>query len=285
MSIFYKRKVIPWFCYMLYRKYRPCAALQPFVECYYIWEQGQKLMDPIQVESPPNGFTAMVFVYGDRYKAENGKQQMEQVPLCFLTGQLTATYHLQLSGKIGMAGVVFKPSAISSIFRIPMPEITNQRIPLDSIFGPEVCLLTEQVADATSHFGKISAIEAYLLKKVLTQKFSLDAVDYAVDIIMERKGIISVKELTQLLNINRRQFERKFIYKVGLSPKYYCRLKRLGHVCSLLVAKKHPDWQDVVYEGGFYDQSHFIKDFVEFIQQNPSLYYKQHKELVNFLDR
>jgi AraC-like DNA-binding protein len=270
---------------MFYRKFHPCPALQPFVECYYIWEQGQQLVTPMQVESPPNGFTAMVFIYGDRYKAENHKQEMEQVPWCFLTGQLTSTYHLQLHGRIGMAGVVFKPTAISGIFGIPMTELTNQRVALDAVFGPEVMLLTERIAESQTHLGKISVIENYLLKKILTQSFSLDAVDHAVDIILDRQGIISVKELTVLVNINRRQFERKFITKVGLSPKYYCRLKRLGHICSLLVSRKNPDWQDVVFEGGFYDQSHFIKDFVEFIQQNPSLYYKQHKELVNFLQK
>ncbi len=270
---------------MLYRKFHPCAVLQPFVECYYLWEHHQAIIAPIQVESPPNGYTAMVFIYGDRYKVENNKQISELVPRCFLTGQFTANYSLQLSGTIGMAGIVFKPAAIASIFRIPMVELTNQRIALDAIFGPEALFITEQIAEAGAPAAKISVLENFLVNKIASRPFSLDAIDYAVDIILEKKGIVSIKDLVTDLGIHRRQFERKFIHKVGLSPKYYSRIKRLGYICSLLATHRNPDWQDVIYEGGFYDQSHFIKDFVEFIQQNPSLYYKQHKELVNFLER
>ena len=270
---------------MLYRKFQPSPVLQPFVECFYIWEHHQKINVPIQVESPPNGYTAMVFNYGDKYRVENLKQGQEIVPRCFLTGQFTTNYKLHLSGIIGMVGIVFKPAAIASIFRIPMVELTDKRISLEDVFGSESVLITEQIAEAADATAKIAVLENFLIFKITRQSFSLDSVDYAVDIIQEKKGIVAVKDLVTELGVNRRQFERKFIQKVGLSPKYYSRLKRLSYICSLLINHRNPDWQDVIYAGGFYDQSHFIKDFVEFIQQNPSLYYKQHQELINFLER
>ena len=270
---------------MLYQKFKPGIILQPFVECFYLWEHYQTMHVPMLVESPPNGYTAMVFNYGDWYCVENIKQGQELAPRCFLTGQLTTNYRLHLSGTIAMVGIVFKPAVFGSIFRIPMVELTNKRISLEAVFGSEIEFITEQIAEATCPAAKIAVLQNFLIRKITSQSFSLDIIDNAVDIILEKKGIIAVKDLVTQLGVNRRQFERKFIQKVGLSPKYYSRLKRLSYICSLLINHRNPDWQEVIYAGGFYDQSHFIKDFVEFIQQNPSLYYKQHQELINYLDR
>jgi AraC-like DNA-binding protein len=184
-----------------------------------------------------------------------------------------------------MAGIVFKPSAVATLFRVPMPECTNCRIPLDALLGPTAPELAEKLAEAGDFRQKVAVLEGFLLDHIRRQPFTIDLGDHAADIILERKGIVSVQDLADELGVNRRQLERKFMSKVGLSPKYYARVKRISYVCSLLVGEKNLDWQDAISQGGYYDQSHFIKDFQEFVRQNPSLYYKGHNELINFLKK
>jgi hypothetical protein len=48
---------------MRYQKYKPSAELLPFVECYFVWEGEAK--EKLDVQSPPNCFSAMVFNYAD----------------------------------------------------------------------------------------------------------------------------------------------------------------------------------------------------------------------------
>ena len=46
---------------------------------------------------------------------------------------------------------------------------------------------------------------------------------------------------------------------------------------------KNFDWQEIVFENGLHDQSHLIKEFIEFNQMSPTDYYAQHNELIRFV--
>lgn len=82
-----------------------------------------------------------------------------------------------------------------------------------------------------------------------------------------------------------RQFERKFLQKTGVSPKYYARIRRSEVLCHELAKKRWQiaDWQELIFQSSYYDQSYFIKEFTEFTDKNPSLYVKNNIELANYL--
>ena len=79
------------------------------------------------------------------------------------------------------------------------------------------------------------------------------------------------------LYVCRRQFERQFLLKVGMSPKYYARVRRIGYLCSILASKKWAvdDWHDLIYKMGYFDQSHFIKEFTGFTGKSPRFYLRK----------
>ena len=120
---------------MLYKKIAPSPPLAPFVECYYVWEARQPSSRQLLVESPPNGFTSMVFNYGGTYRIDNAKLQDVVVPTAFLSGQSTRSYRLRLQGDIGMVGVVFKPAGLGTLFGLPMYEFSDQRTGLADGLG------------------------------------------------------------------------------------------------------------------------------------------------------
>ena len=97
------------------------------------------------------------------------------------------------------------------------------------------------------------------------------------------KGCISVEEVATHLKISRRYLEKKFLEKVGVSPKFYARIKRFGNLSNKIAHNEKIDWQEIVMEYGFHDQSHLVKEFIEFNQMNPSAYHLAHKELTRFV--
>ncbi len=119
---------------MIYQKFRPCKLLQPFVECYFIWESFDEVVNDLMVESPPTGFCSIVFNCGDPYFLQNKKYERLTVPKQFIAGQSIYSYNLFLSGRISIAGIVFKPTALSSIFNFPTYEYTEERIALNTVF-------------------------------------------------------------------------------------------------------------------------------------------------------
>lgn len=77
--------------------------------------------------------------------------------------------------------------------------------------------------------------------------------------------------------------EKKFLEKVGVSPKFYARIKRFVSLSKEVAYNENFNWQDIVFEYGFHDQSHLVKEFMEFNQMNPSDYHLKHKELIRFV--
>ena len=60
------------------------------------------------------------------------------MPAQFISGPSIYSYSLSLSGNVGMAGIVFKPAALSTMFQLPMFEYTEERIDLYQIFRKDV---------------------------------------------------------------------------------------------------------------------------------------------------
>ncbi|MEO6000396.1 MAG: AraC family transcriptional regulator [Chitinophagaceae bacterium] len=270
--------------YMFYKKFEPQSALASYIVCYYIWESEKVLDKPLEIESPPPAFSSIVFNYGDDYFVSSSGSRKQQVPEQFVIGQQTRSYTLHLTGKVAMAGIVFKPTGIASIFKIPMHTITQERIDLRVFIDySDVKIVADGIASSQTAEGKVKALEEFIMKFFLLRKPVPDAVDHAANIIVENWGKVNIDDLCKQVFISRRQFERKFLQKVGLSPKYYARLRRIGYICMKIAGKEEVNWQDLYNECEYYDQSHFIKDFTEFTGRPPIVYLNTNKELIHHL--
>ncbi|AQG78540.1 DUF6597 domain-containing transcriptional factor [Spirosoma montaniterrae] len=269
---------------MRYQKIKPAAHLAPYVECYFAWEKADALAQPLRIESPPTGFASMVFSYGDPYYVQTEKHTT-LAPASFLTGQATRQYELELNGRIGMVGIVFRPAGLSTLFGLPMYEFTDERVALPDVLGASLTDLHEQICESPSVAGRVTLLEQFLNRQLLRRGDSFDRTDYAANLIVDKYGMLTVNELLDDLYVCRRQFERQFLQKVGVSPKYYARIRRIGYLCSLL-AQQHwqvADWQDFIFQAGYYDQSHFIREFTQFTGKRPTLYLKDNTELSQYL--
>jgi len=72
--------------------------------------------------------------------------------------------------------------------------------------------------------------------------------------------------------LSARRFIELFRRYVGVTPKLYCRIRRFQRALGELHRIKQMDWSAVALECGYYDQSHFIRDFRQFSGLTPSAY-------------
>jgi AraC-like DNA-binding protein len=269
---------------MIYKKISPPAHLKPYVECFYVWESS--FLQPLIVESPPSAFTSMVFNYGVSYSVQNLKHQLSAVPQVFLTGQATTSYRLSVFGEIGMVGIVFRPAGMHTLFNLPLGELTDERFDMTEILrGGEIRVLQDKIMEARNLNERISLLTHFLTNQLMKNEHCFDAVDFTANQIVNAKGLVNVSDMMNDLFMCRRQFERKFFLKVGLSPKFYARTRRLGHICYLISGKRKVNWQNVLYDSTYYDQAHFIKDFTTFLGRTPTDYLKNNVELSHFLNQ
>lgn len=107
------------------------------------------------------------------------------------------------------------------------------------------------------------------------------SIDYAIERILKMNGMITVASLCSELSVSERYIEQIFQKYIGLSPKFYTRIIRFNYIFQL-VKDKATNWADVVYEAGYYDQSHFIRNFKAFTGEDPTTYLFSEKNLANF---
>lgn len=266
---------------MIYEKISPDEKLASLVQCYYWWEQDTEGKS-IRVQSPPSGYEAIVFNFGEPYQINTLADESFTTSKAFYSGQHTGNYDMHLKGKIKVFGVVLIPGAFASLFRISVKGTVDRRIPLQNLLNSEADRMIHAVTEAQGKEECVSIMNKVLLEKLWISQFHPDPVDEAARLIMKHKGMLSIQDLAENIGCSRRTLQRKFLDKTGVSPKMLARICRFSHMSYLLIYRK-VDWQELVYEGGYSDQSHFIKDFQYFNRQKPSKYLQQHQELIKYL--
>ena len=178
-----------------------------------------------------------------------------------------------------MIGIKWKPAALSVLFGIDMSTITNKIMELPdymtSLFEPFV---NENGISITKN--PLIVLDTYLVSEFKNRVCNTLSSN-ALDTIIKKNGLITINELITLLSCSERQLEVVFKNAVGLSPKFYCRVIRLGRIFELM-QEGNKDWGDLVYHSGFYDQPHFIKNFKEFTGEDPSSYGFDQMNMANF---
>lgn len=150
---------------------------------------------------------------------------------------------------------------------------------------PETDLILVTFKKAATDEDKVKILEEILLTHLADAKSRLSVIDEAVELIDQKHGCITVQTVAEQLNISKRYLEKKFLEKVGVSPKFYTRIKRFTNLSKEVAYNKYLNWQDLVFKYGLHDQSHLVKEFMEFNQMNPTDYLTKHQELVRFVKR
>lgn len=106
--------------------------------------------------------------------------------------------------------------------------------------------------------------------------------DRAVNIIVRQKGNVTIEHLADQVNVSRQFLSRQFSERIGISPKHFARIVRFNALHRFLASQPKTRLVDVTYNFGYFDQSHFIKDFIEFMGMSPSEYLVLSTEMADF---
>lgn len=263
---------------MLFKRILPAPDLQRYVESYWIVQDD----DPTVVHQKiiPDGFPEVIFHFGDTYRINISGTWMEQ-SRSLLAGQIKKHFFLENTGRSDMIGIKFQPSAIALLFQVPMDAFTDKVVDLEEALGDKAA---SWKAIAFSHEApekKIEALEHFIRDAVKQVKAETPLIDTCLQEIFSSHGMCSVSDLAQKAGVSERYLEQQFKKQVGLSPKFYARIIRFSRIFQL-VQEENPVWSDLVYGAGFYDQSHFIRNFKSFTGEDPSRYGFTKNNLANF---
>jgi AraC-like DNA-binding protein len=265
---------------MYYQTFKPNKDLETWVKCY--WTLNSSVEDIFEKQTiVPDGCFEMIFHYGDLYKQYYDTGQHIIQPRCFIIGQLTKPLEIEPTGVTGIFAVRFHPNGFVPFTStsISIKDLSNTAFDLSKVFGKEGEEIVQKVINAASTLERINCVESFLISKIINTQTIDRIVKSAVETIITANGQLSIQALSQKVDINRRQLERRFSSTIGLSPKQLSKVIRLQAAFKLLIDKKNTSLTDLAYEGEYYDQAHFIKDFKELTGVTPKEFYKDHLKM------
>jgi len=248
---------------MKYSKFLPSAALQPYIREFIILESDMYF----DSRTIPDTALVMTFRYkGKVWKIEREKEEF--LPATGISGLRKSVRLFQYEKQTANLLVVFKEGGINAFTRLPAHELFELNISSDNLFPPsQLDELLEQLAGAATGEDRVKIAEVFLLARMNPRSKPDLLIADALQTMKRHSGIVRIKELAASLYVSQDAFEKKFRSTVGATPKQYASIIRMKDLI-----KKYPTYTsltDAAYEAGYFDQSHFIKDFRLFTGQTP----------------
>lgn len=220
----------------------------------------------------PDGYSDIMLNFGKPYTVLSPDGTTKTISGHALFGQRTSYLLLDQPGRINMIGIRLKPGSEYCFSGIHAKKLVNNAVSLPAFASAEIRELDTVLGSTTrSNEAKVPVIDELLLLLLkLSHSEPNSLTGRAAELILSKKGNISIEEMLAEINISGKQAERYFSKHIGLSPKRFIRVHRFYNAFVQVRSLKKADWMDVLHNCGYYDQSHFIKDFRFFSGESPT---------------
>lgn len=179
-------------------------------------------------------------------------------------------------------GIRFLPgfNPVGNILK--MQELVGCEHVLDEMFASvaEREQLFEKIWTEDAFERKINAFLEYYLKHYDREKYeSYNLASFLRKEIIQSGGNLKLNDLQIKTGYSLRYLNKVINDEFGVSPKELMRIIRFQKAIDGLTSNmQNMDMTDTALDAGYYDQSHFIKDFKEFTDHTPKKYINSLKQ-------
>ena len=237
-----------------YREIAPCAALSPYIRCFWGSEH------PLPERPHDGGIvipdTCMDIIFCVDY-ANN------RLSGCFCA----LDEHTWFTGPSSVAGGLCATFAIrfyawtACVFaEDTLRGSSNQQFPVAAFYRRIEQALAPVLFDKPALADKVRAAEAVLLSRLHPGRLDPDVLN-AVHYMLRTEGRARISEAAASLALSPRQLERRFDAMMGISPKALSSLMRYQLLWQAMALKPRFDPLDAVARFGYTDQAHMLGDF------------------------
>ena len=240
-----------------YSEFFPHVTLQPFIYCYWQLKTVQPLTAQFNYRVVADGCIDIFF------ELDNPKEN-------YVMGFCKKFTEFPLGNTFNYIGIRFLPTMFPQLFNIDASEISNRYEHLHAVVPNFSHFIATQFHAKQQQDEIQSQLDAYLLQFVANVSFNNDNRLYgAISIILQKLGVIDVeKELDT--GISSRQLRRLFEFYIGDTAKTFCKVVRFQHILNAKPSGQSLRQNKLFFDVGYYDQSHFIKEFKNFYGVTPS---------------
>ena len=256
-----------------YHQFQPDHSLREYVRYGWIMTCDEKEAQKVPDLLIPDGYAEIIFVFHGKYekRSVNSPNDIHTVSKSCIVGLQT---HSQLVRKMGasrLLGIKLTPVGFQKICTGLVKGSKNKNIPFTHS-GPQWLFDLERRLTKLEGHDTIRS----LLNKEMMSRLSVHREDPNLELagemmqdILRAKGNIRVGELARSYGKSIRQIQRYFKEFFDISPKSFIQIIRFKFLYKESILEQiHPeDYLDY----GYFDQTHFIKDFRKNLGVTPKL--------------
>ena len=241
------------------------SILKYFIKFYWLMESDSEIT--INNKLLPVNNTDIIINYSDPVIYERDGQIIIPDRVHF-NGIRNRTETIRQNGKIKVFGISFYPHGIYPLLKVPLREFTGKVENLYNVLGNFSGLIVDIMADnSILTEERISTME-----KIILEEMDYDCLGNKERRIFETfyTSDENIKNFCDKTGINIKYLERLFLKYTGISPKVFSRITKFQRVSrEMLYYRNYNNLTELAYDGGYYDQTHFIKEFRHFSGVTP----------------
>ena len=188
----------------------------------------------------------------------------------FLIGQQNEVSNRFVGKDFLVFQIVFRPGALYRLTGIPSYELNNCYFDAATVFSKDIKEVNDKLNDAANFNEMVVVVETFLLKHINRVVKEFHRLDHVSNIILQANENLNIEWLANESCLSVRQYERKFIERMGISPRYFNKIVRFENAFRMKNKHPHLDWLTIAIQCGYYDYQHLVKDYKKFTNQTPT---------------
>ncbi|WP_426292912.1 helix-turn-helix domain-containing protein [Dyadobacter endophyticus] len=257
---------------MEFRHFQPAKVLAPYIRHYYVFESAGNAVYEDTVF--PSGDMEIIFNLGEGIWESFREDGFQNNPAIELWGQITRPLQIRSSGAHLMLGVRFFTHATSFLLDDEISIFNDQVSDLTDVMGAGIRHLHGTLLEAPSVTARIALLDEFFTSRLMRasgRQERLDRVAHILTSITKDATENNIGRIAGTFGITTRYLHKLVYQHTGLSPKSFDKIHRFKTSLKLIGENKMP-LTSIAYDAGYFDQSHFIRDFKSFTGLTPSAY-------------
>lgn len=218
----------------------------------------------------PKGTIEIIFNFSESITYFNPSLQLSKLlPIAFVNGVNYKPFLLRKSGRQEFLGIQLKSVGLRLLFNISVKEY-NDRVYDANEAGQNLSLLAEEIYYAQKFQHQVEIILKWVRQRISKiNKHSVSRVQKLQ--YLSSNHHLNVKNICQEICLSDRQLRRFSLDWLGMNTEDFINYNK--YLTSLqLLHSPEKSLTEVGLEAGYYDQSHFIREFKYYTELTPKQY-------------
>jgi AraC-like DNA-binding protein len=263
-----------------FAEYRPDSDLIPFVQSYWFGDFNTGREKDFSQSVVPNGCIELIIHISENHCALTlDKTQWRVSPDFTILGMHTAPYEVKFNDYVKVFGIRFYPDGISNVFDVPPALFLSTWEDSAHVLGKNLEDFGRRVQTLNSPESICALANAFIRTKLQSHYRKYDYTHPLMSLIRSEAGTKGYQQLTREIPISERQLQRTFRSLYGITVGEYLRLARMSAIYDYMHSK-HQSLTETAHDLQFFDQSHFIREFRNYVGTTPGRFLKSRKRFI-----